>query len=190
MEPAVKPAARATLSGTIAVLATPATLQGELFATTAERHAQGIRLIGEPCPGLVNLIESGGANSPETEALLRTILAHALGAGADHIVLACTHYPFVLDTIRRIVGPSVQVIDPAPAVARQLGRVLAERGLLAGAREPLVSSEVATHRFITTGDPQRFAQALRDLVGVHAPAQAAHWRDDVEFVLEAGRGAP
>jgi glutamate racemase len=176
MEPAVKPAAQATHSRVVAVLATPATLQGELFTATAERHAQGIKIIGEPCPGLVARIEANQARTPETEAMLRKFLAPALAAGADHVVLACTHYPFVIDTIRRIVGPRVDVINPAPAVARQLGRVLAERGLAA-----LDGTATPMHRFFTSGDPATFAGTLRDLVGAPSTASALEWIDDTHL---------
>jgi glutamate racemase len=176
MEPAVKPAAQATRSRVVAVLATPATLQGELFMATAERHAQGVKIIGEPCPGLVARIEANQVHAPETEAMLREFLAPALAAGADHVVLACTHYPFVIDTIRRIVGPRVDVIDPAPAVARQLGRVLAERGLAA-----IDSAATPLHRFFTTGDPAPFARTLHDRVGAPPTVSALEWIDDTHL---------
>jgi glutamate racemase len=172
MEPAVKPAAQHTKSRVVIVLATPATLEGELFTATTERHAQGIRVVGEPCPGLVARIEAGQARSPETEAMLREFLAPGLAAGADQVVLACTHYPFVIDTIRAIVGGAVEVIDPAPAVARQLGRTLAERHLLA-------PDGPATHRFFTTGaDAAAFARAVHDLGGITATADVRAWIDD------------
>ncbi len=181
MEPAVKPAARGTRSRVVAVLATPATLQGELFAATTERHAQGIKIIGEPCPGLVARIESNQAHTPETEAMLRTFLAPALAAGADHVVLACTHYPFVIDTIRRIVGPNAEVIDPAPAVARHLGRILAERGLAVDD----TCSDAPVHRFFTTSDTGIFACALRDFIDVRLAASALEWIGDARLQARA-----
>ena len=112
MEPAIKPAALATKTGTIAVLATPATLAGELFNETAQRFAAGLKVIGEPCPRLVEQIEAGDAGAPETEVMMRSFLSSALSQRADHVVLACTHYPFVIDLIRKIAGPQVVVIDP------------------------------------------------------------------------------
>src|SRR4029079_5029885 len=92
MEPGVKPAALNTTSRVVLVLATPATLHGELFTATAERHAPGIEIVGEPCPDLVAQIERGQERAPETLAMLRGFLARGLAAKADHIVLACTHY--------------------------------------------------------------------------------------------------
>jgi len=171
MEPAVKPAAERTKSRVVIVLATPATLKGELFTATTERHAQGVKIICEPCSGLVEQIESGHAQASETEAMLRRFLAPGLAVGADHVVLACTHYPFVIDTIRRIVGPGVTVIDPAPSVARQLGRVLLDQD------RAISSGPPPTHRFFTT-DPNRggLAHAI-GAVGAPRVAQALRWVD-------------
>jgi glutamate racemase len=178
MEPAVKPAALHTRSRVVLVLATPATLHGELFTATAERHAPGVEVVGETCPGLVAQIERGQERSPETEAMLRGYLARGLAAGADHIVLACTHYPFVIGAIRRMAGAGVEVIDPSPAVARQLGSVLADRGLAASPPEA-----APTHRFFTTDlVAERFAQALEHLLGVHAPVERLSWVDDARLV--------
>jgi glutamate racemase len=178
MEPAVKPAAERTKSRVVVVLATPATLRGELFTATTERHAQGIEVIGEPCPGLVEQIESGRARAPETEAMLRRSLARGLAAGADQVVLACTHYPFVIDTIRELAGPSVEVIDPAPAVARQLRRLLQERGLAAA------TDATPSHRFFTTAsDPGPFVRAVRDLTGVSATPSRLQWIDETRLTI-------
>jgi glutamate racemase len=173
MEPAVKPAAERTRSRVVVVLATPATLQGELFTATAERYAHGVRVIGEPCPGLVAQIEGGRARHADTEEMLRGFLAPGLAAGADQVVLACTHYPFVIDTIRRIAGPTVDVIDPAPAVVRRLRDVLRERGIAADA-----AGAAAPPRFFTTeADVPGFARALHELVRAPETAQGLRWTD-------------
>ena len=180
MEPAVKPAAERTKSRVVVVLATPATLQGELFAATAARYAQGIRVMGEPCPGLVARIEAGLAEHPDTEDLLREFLAAGLAAGADQVVLACTHYPFVVETIRRIVGPAVEVIDPAPAVARQLGRLLSDHRLAAPRPGP-----PPTHRFFTTAaDAAAFRRALSHLAGAPGVTLRLGWTDDARLVSD------
>jgi glutamate racemase len=162
MEPAVKPAVTRSKSRVVGVMATPGTLQGRMFALAVERFAAGVTLVNQPCAGLVERIEAGELESASTEALLRELLQPMLTAGADTIVLACTHYPFVTPLIRRIAGESVQIIDPAPAVVRQLGRVLDERGLAAGgAGEP-------AHRFLTSGEPAALQRALRELVAIEA----------------------
>ncbi|MBL8200944.1 MAG: glutamate racemase [Chromatiales bacterium] len=169
MEPAVKPAVALTKNGVVGIMATPATFQGRLFQATAGRHATGIRLVNQVCDGLAEHVEAGDLGGPDTEALLRRCLAPILEAGADTIVLACSHYPFVIDTIRRIAGPGVAVIDPAPAIARHLGDVLARHGL--SGREP----RPGEHRFVTSGDPGRFSAALARLAGVQSPVEAVRW---------------
>jgi glutamate racemase len=165
MEPAVKPAALQSKSRVVGVLATPGTLQGRMFALAVQRFAAGVTLVNQPCPGLVECVERGELATPATEALLRELLKPMLGAGADTIVLACTHYPFVQPLIRKIAGDAVQIIDPAPAVARQLGRLLDERGLRAAADAP------PRHRFTTTGEPAALQRAVKDLLGLEAAAE-------------------
>jgi glutamate racemase len=124
MEPALKPAAAATRSGIVGVLATPATLVGDRFMELAERYTDGIDLLTQPSPGLVEQVEAGALDGPETERLLRLYTEPMLARGADTIVLGCTHYPFLRDTLQRIVGPDVTLIDTGAAVARQTVRVL------------------------------------------------------------------
>ena len=169
MEPAVKPAAALTRSGVVGIMATPATFQGRLFKATAGRHAAGIRLINQVCVGLAEQVEAGQLDGPGTDALLRRFLAPIIAAGADTVVLACTHYPFVIEPIRRIAGPDVTVIDPAPAIARHLGTVLRHHGLQREAPVP------GRHVFVTTGEPGSFAGALLRLTGRRAPVEAVRW---------------
>lgn len=165
MEPAVKPAAQSSRRQVVAVLATPGTLQGRMFADAVQRFAGGVKVLRQPCPGLVEQIERGELDTPATRELLHGLLLPAMDAGADTLVLACTHYPFVAPAIRAIVGDGVQIIDPAPAVARQLARVLEERGLAA------LPDGRPAHRFFTTGDPAALQAALRRLVGVEAKVE-------------------
>ncbi len=129
MEPAVKPAAEHTHSGVVGVIATVATFQSALYASVVDRFAHGVEVLRQPCPGLVKQIEAGEFDTPRTEAMLRGWIEPMLARGIDALVLGCTHYPIVRPLIERIVGPGVRVIDPAPAVARQVERLLHERGL-------------------------------------------------------------
>jgi glutamate racemase len=170
MEPAVKPAAAMTKTGVVGILATPATFQGRLFKATAGRHAGGIRLINQVCDGLAEHVEAGQIDGPGTEAMLRCFLEPILRGGADTIVLACTHYPFVIEPIRRIADAGVSVIDPAPAIARHLGTVLAQLGLRRTAPRP------GEHLFLTTGDPARFADAMFRLAGIRGRVEATRWQ--------------
>ena len=129
MEPAVKPAAEQTRTGVVGVLATPATFQGALYASVVERFANGVTLLQSTCPGLVGQIEAGDLDGPVTRGILEEALGPMLAKGIDTVVLGCTHYPFVIPLIEEIAGPGVRVIDPAPAVARQVARLLDEHGL-------------------------------------------------------------
>src|SRR5438067_1080833 len=124
MEPALKPAAAATKSGVVGVLATGATLGGERFAGLAARFADGVELLTQPCPGLVEQVEAGELESAETLALLRRYVEPLLARGADTLVLGCTHYPFLRSALGRIVGDEVAIVDSGAAVARQVLRVL------------------------------------------------------------------
>lgn len=126
MEPAVKPAASTTRTRTVAVLATRATLRGAGFARLVARFANGARVV--PCEGvgLVACVEAGEVAGERVEGLVRSALAPAIAAGADRIVLGCTHFPFLRDAIARVVGPDVDIVDPAPAVARRVAQLAAE----------------------------------------------------------------
>ncbi len=172
MEPAVKPAAEQTQTKVVGVLATPATFQGELFASVVERFAQGVEVLREVCPGLVQRIEAGAIATPETEALLRGWVEPMLARHIDVLVLGCTHYPFVIPLLEKICGPAVRVIDPAPAVARQVGRVLETRLRVApaGPRGSLV--------YYTSGDPGRFACALQQLAIEPGDVRPVAWHGD------------
>ncbi|MEA2023213.1 MAG: glutamate racemase [Actinomycetota bacterium] len=150
MEPAVKPAVGATQRGTIGVLATEATFQGELFSSVVDRHARGVSVVARACPGLAAAIEDGD----NVDDLVRRYTADVVERGADTIVLGCTHYSFVADRIRGAAGDDVHVIDPAPAVARQVRRVHGDGGAGQG-----------TVTYLTTGDADRFANQIERLIG-------------------------
>jgi glutamate racemase len=171
MVPAVKPATQATRRGVVGVLATPATFGGRLYEEVVEHYADGIRVMSVACPGLVEQVEEGDLDGPETVALLRRCLMPLLDAGADTIVLGCTHYPFLAPAIRALVGEGVQVLETGEAVARQTARVLAERRLQAtGGIEP-------TCLCATTGDAARLTQAVSQLLGRQAEVRALRWQE-------------
>jgi glutamate racemase len=178
MEPAVKPAAEQTSSGVVGVLATPATFQGALYASVVERFAQGVVVLQDVCPGLVSQIEAGKLATPETRAILEKAIHPMLARGIDTIVLGCTHYPFVIPLVRDIAGPNVRVIDPAPAVARQVQRLLEARGW-SGDDAQAGPARPAMVRYITSGSPQDFAALL--------PLLLAESELDVEPCVEMHR---
>lgn len=177
MEPAVKPAAQETSTGVVGVLATPATFQGDLYASTVEKFAKGVKILQDTCPGLVGEIEAGRVEGKRAREILENALGPMIGQGVDEIVMGCTHYPFVIPLIREIIGDEVQVIDPAPAVARQAGRLLAEYDL--GKSSP----ERGENLFYTTGNPEDFSRILLSLLRLDQGASGLRW---VEGELIAG----
>lgn len=168
MEPAVKPASEATQSGVIGVLTTAATAAGPLYASVLARFASGKHVETVVCPELVDAVEDGQTDLAALRPILDRALAPLLAAGADHIVLGCTHFPLAGDAIRAYVGSRARVVDPSPAIARQTHRVLAERDLLH-------NGPAAQTLFYTTGDPLRFSQSLRLLLGETATAARLAW---------------
>jgi glutamate racemase len=155
--PAVKPAALQTTSGVVGVLATPATLAGGLLHETIARWAAGVRVIGQACDGWADLVEQGDLTSPAAQRAVAEHLQPLLDAGADTLVLGCTHYPFLANQIRAIAGPTIQLIDPAPAIARQVARLLEQRQHL----QP--SDHQRQIRYVTSADPLRFGQLIEQL---------------------------
>ncbi|WP_198014593.1 glutamate racemase [Methylobacter marinus] len=137
MEPAVKPAAAASKSGVIGVLATIGTLKSSQFVALLESYGRNVQVVTQACHGLVECVERGEFDSDATRALIARYLQPLLAAGADTIVLGCTHYPFLRQAIVRQLPPAITLIDTGEAVARQVQKRLQEAGLLNdAAREP------------------------------------------------------
>lgn len=142
LEPAIKPAAEGSRSHVIGVLATSRTLESPAVARLRQQYGANTRIVLQACPGLVEQVERGLIESAETTALLQRYLASSLEAGADHLVLGCTHYAFLRDRIQELVGPNVTLVDSGDAVARQTERRLPYAAPVGSARE----------EFFTTGD--------------------------------------
>jgi glutamate racemase len=164
VEPAVKPAVAATRSGVVGVLATPATLASARYRSLIERFAAGIRVVAQPCAGLAEHIERGDLDGPATEQLLRGFVDPLLAAGADAIVLGCTHYPLVAHIVERIAGPGVAVIENGTAVAKEVVRQLELRGC---ARSGAPGSET----FWCSGPVRQLDPLLRNLWSPQARLQ-------------------
>ncbi|MBR4808977.1 MAG: glutamate racemase [Bacteroidales bacterium] len=157
MEPAVKPAALGTQTGVIGVLATAGTLKGSKYLNTKGRFADHVEIVEHVGKGFVELVENGTLDGPEAEATIRTSLKPLLDAGADRIVLGCTHYPFLLGTLRKVAGelghPDVQFIDPAPAVAARLLQVIKESGVAISHAAPQIE-------LVSSGDDSRLRRTF------------------------------
>lgn len=146
MEPAVKPAALSTRSGTIGILATRASLSGELFRATSSRYASRVRILTSVGEGFVEAVEEGRESEPETLEKVRAALSPLLEAGADRIVLGCTHYPFLESAMREVIADrDVQLIDPAEAVARRVEWLLGRDNMRAS------EDHKAEYSFVTFG---------------------------------------
>jgi glutamate racemase len=182
MEPAVKPAAEQTQTGVVGVLATPATFQGALYASVIERFANGVTVLQDTCSGLVAQIEAGELDGHETHHILKDALNPMLEQGIDTVVLGCTHYPFVIPLIQEITGPKVRVIDPAPAVARQVMRRLETSEQLN--QEP---GRKLT-RFLTTGAPDQLQHLLTKFIGIQAAVTPLYW-DGIKLKVRPGSPA-
>ena len=139
LEPAVKPAALRSRSGVVAVLATQGTFGGRLYRETCRRFARGVTVIATVADEFVTLVEElGGADvtrldaetASRVERVVRAKIEPLLAAGADYVVLGCTHFPHLRPVIERIAAGRATVLDSSEAVARQVRRVLRERGLL------------------------------------------------------------
>ena len=166
LEPAVKPAALSSESGVIGVLATKATFQGELFASVVDRHAGDVEVLTCVGNGLVDMVERGDDSSAVGE-LLDRYLTPLVEQGMDTLVLGCTHYTFLVDEIRDVVGPDITVVDPAPAVARQVARVVDGTAAKSGPRGAVT--------YATTGDPQRFESMIGRLLGEAPTTSPSRW---------------
>lgn len=168
MEPAVKPAAEKTQTGKVGVLATPATFQGALYASVVERFANGVELFQNTCNELVQQIEMGNLDGDETQRILEDALHPMLDKNIDTVVLGCTHYPFVIPLIEKIVGEKVRVIDQA--VARQVKRLLEAGGMRSrGGREP---------KLITSGEAGSVQEVLSTLLGFEPGVKSVRWLND------------
>ncbi|KLT71737.1 glutamate racemase [Flavobacterium sp. ABG] len=126
IEPAIKPAATNSKTQVIGILATQGTLNSELFNKTAEMF-QNTTIIEQVGHGLVQLIEEGNLNSPEMTQLLETYLQPMIEANIDYLVLGCSHYPYLIPQIKKILPEHIQIIDSGEAVARQTQNVLREK---------------------------------------------------------------
>ena len=164
MEPAIKPAAALTKTGVVGVLATAGTLKAEKYLDTREKWAQSITVVEHTGEGFVELVEKGQTLGAEAETIVKRSLAPLLDAGADTIVLGCTHYPFLADTIKKVAaahgadGNSFHLIDPAPAVARHLLEVMEAEGI------QIVSPEGFSMELLCSGDRKGLLHTYNSLV--------------------------
>jgi len=158
IEPAIKPAALLSKTGAIGILATKGTLSSKLFEKTTKEYSKNITTIEQDGEGLVPLIEAGKLNSPEITELLSTYLKPMLNFNIDHLVLGCTHYPYLIPQIKKIIGDNVTIIDSGEAVARQTKAILEKHNLLS------TSTTKSHHKFYTNAETKVLSEILSDVV--------------------------
>ena len=169
MEPAVKPAALHSQTGVVGILATHGTFQGRLYQETSHRFASHVRIIEQVGDGLVELIEQGLCEAPQTIQLLHRYINPMIEAGADHLVLGCTHYPFLIPVIEKISDGRLTIIDPAPAVAHHVYTLLEQNYFSQEALER--GGQPHTYRFYATGSAAALEACFRTLVPPKTSAQ-------------------
>ena len=165
LEPGVKPAVALSKRGVIGVMATTRTLASERFQRLVGNHANHVRVLAQPCPGLAEAIEAQGPESAEVAALLNAFMAPLAAAAVDVVVLGCTHYPWVAEAIARRMPPGVTLLDTGEPVARQLERLLSAANLIGGGSGQL--------RVATSGAPNKVVATVDRLWGQHLAVE--HW---------------
>ena len=165
LEPGVKPAVALSKRGVIGVMATTRTLASERFQRLVGNHANHVRVLAQPCPGLAEAIEAQGPESAEVAALLNAFVAPLAAAAVDVVVLGCTHYPWVAEAIARRMPPGVTLLDTGEPVARQLERLLSAANLIGGGSGQL--------RVATSGAPNKVVATVDRLWGQHLAVE--HW---------------
>ncbi|MDN5843034.1 MAG: aspartate/glutamate racemase family protein, partial [Alcaligenaceae bacterium] len=166
VEPGVKPAVQASATGVVGVLATAATLRSTRFQTLLDQQAHEIRFVCQAGHGLVELIEHGGVNGPDMDALLRRYLTPMVEQGADTIVLGCTHYALLSPGIRRLFGNDLTLVETGRAVARRVDHQLGELGLRAAPHSN------ASIRYASTAAAEADRTPLQQLAGQISPESA------------------
>lgn len=166
--PAVKPAAQITETGVVGVLATASTFQGQLYKDVVRRHAQETQVMAQVCDGLVECVEDGALDTPYTKSLLRSYIHPLLEAGADTLVMGCTHYAFLIPTIRQLIGEEIILLEPSGAIARRVTQILE-------VEEATKKKGMGNTTFATTGDPSHFQRVIQGLLKKVASPHHLHW---------------
>ena len=162
MEPAVKPASLNSKTKSIAVLATQGTFNGKLYKETSKKYANDVELNVTLGNNLVNIVEKGLINDLSTQEYLAQIVKPLVDKKIDHLVLGCTHFPFLIPVLQKVLPQNVKLIDPAPAVAKQTKRILSQNQLLNN------SINKPAYEFYSTGDSTILANVLKEILGYSA----------------------
>jgi len=166
MEPAIKPAAELTKTGSIGALVTQATAKGYMYQQLLERYGKSVRIITQIAPRLVTIVEDGNKYQEESRRIIKEDLKPMLDAGVDQIVLGCTHYPFLMDVMQEITGSSVGLVDPSPAIARRVEQLLFTTG-----NSPIANGP-SRFQYYTTGSARLFSLMATQLLSIPIEANS------------------
>lgn len=155
IEPAIKPAALNSKSKIVGVLATKGTLSSSLFHSTSKNHAAGITILEQRGTGLVEMIENGELHSAKMLQTLEAYIGPMLEKGIDYLVLGCTHYPYLIPILKKLLPANIKIIDSGEAVAKQAKAVLEKNALVTNA------TKFGSHRFYTNGDEKVLLSFLK-----------------------------
>lgn len=166
VEPALKPAVLNTKTGAVGVMATTRTISSERYQKLLNTYNPDnkVKVVSMKCSGLMNCVENGAWDAPETIELIEKYTSPIKEANADFTILGCTHYPFLKKQISKALGPNVTVYDPSPAVAKQVLHQLEKQGSLELGKQ-------GTERFLITGLTSKTQQIISMLWSKPVPAE-------------------
>lgn len=162
IEPAIKPAAIRTRTNCVGILATKGTLSSNLFSETADKFASNVKIVEQIGTGLVELIENGKLYSDEMTHLLHSYLDPMLVKNIDYLVLGCTHYPYLIPQIKKIIGHNVKIIDSGFSVAKQTNNILTKLSLKTS------STKIGYHKFYSNSNLKPLQKILTDITVKHS----------------------
>lgn len=162
IEPAIKPASLKTTSKIVGILATKGTLSSSLFQETTNLYKEEIEILEQDGTGIVELIEHGKLDSEQMMSLLQRYISPLVEKGMDHLVLGCSHYPYLIPSLKTILPPTVKIIDSGFAVAKQTKAILEQNNLLNH------SNSIGKHNFYTNGSVDVLEQILENRFNVLA----------------------
>lgn len=170
----INPGARAAIgkskTGVIGVIGTEGTIKSKAYESALKTLSPRLEVISRACPELVPLVEDGNFRSEETYRVVSASLAPIRQGAIDCLILGCTHYPFLADTISEVMGPDVTLISSAEETAREISTILHESNQLAG------NDEVPVHQFFCSGEPRKFQMIAQTWLGEQIRLTPVVWR--------------
>lgn len=176
IEPGARAALKATKTGYIAVIGTEGTIKSKAYEEALLTHASNVRIMSQACPAFVPLVEKGEYRSSKAYSVVQEAIGHMRSYPIDCLILGCTHYPFLSDTIAKVMGSDVKLIHSAEETAREVGGIIAELNKKKLEGTAMISSQQKrtkelqrpeiVHRFICSGDLTTFRAIAEEWLGL------------------------